>query len=346
MSKYDIGIVGCGLAGSACGYVLQKAGYNVIAYEEHSTIAPEASGNLLALFSPRLRIFYDSISHMYNVGCHELINILKSLHISYGNACGALHVINNEERANKYRKLLTNWHKHDTNIQLLDAEHASRVSNILINNQCIFTTNAGWINPRKLCEKYLEKCTVSLNTKIQHLQEIDADIVILANGINVLEVPELSHLPIYSVRGQITHVNTNYILENLSTNILCNGYISCTQNNAHVIGATFQKWVQDPMISEEDHQFNLSKLYNDLGKDTIGALTIIGGRVGFRCVSEDRIPIIDKVGNLHNKEVYISTGHGSHGSISSIIGAHVINDLIQKISNPFYNILRMDRFKR
>ena len=46
-----------------------------------------------------------------------------------------------------------------------------------------------------------------------------------------------------------------------------------------------------------------------------------------RVATNDRFPVIGAVPN--HKDIYVSTAFGSHGIVSSIMGAHVIADLVR-----------------
>ena len=49
---------------------------------------------------------------------------------------------------------------------------------------------------------------------------------------------------------------------------------------------------------------------------------IIGARVGFRCASKDRVPIIGRVPQANN--LYVSVAHGSHGLTCAVMGAEIL----------------------
>ena len=69
----------------------------------------------------------------------------------------------------------------------------------------------------------------------------------------------------------------------------------------------------------------------------------MGGNVGFRAVTKDRLPLVGAI-----EGIYLNAGHGSRGSTSAPICAEFISDHIDKtptsIDQEVSLALRADRF--
>jgi len=98
-----IAIIGAGLAGTSCAYVLKQYGYNPVIYEASDKIAAGASGNNLGLYNPRFTAQRDEISGFYVPAYAQIIRLgQKAGDVVDYNPTGALHLINKEEKAKRF----------------------------------------------------------------------------------------------------------------------------------------------------------------------------------------------------------------------------------------------------
>ena len=104
-----VAIIGAGLAGCAAGYVLKQAGYEPVIYELGEKVAPAASGNLLGLFNPRLSAELTPEGRFYKAAFEKALDLFPTLEGIDFNPCGALHLITDEKKENRFGKLLQNW---------------------------------------------------------------------------------------------------------------------------------------------------------------------------------------------------------------------------------------------
>lgn len=300
-------IIGAGLAGTACAYVLKRQGFEVEIYEAGNAIAPDASGNPLGLYNPRLsgeRTFYADAFDL-------ALKTFPSLDGIEWNQCGSLHLITTEIREKRFAQAARNW---NLGMRIVDAREASEIAGVSLNHSALWLPQAGTVSPRKLCEAYAQDVKTHFNAKIESLPDIDADVIILANGYGVQKFFDLK---LGQVRGQITQIKANAASKNLKCNLCYGGYLSPEANGAHTLGATFQRWLSHSDIIEEDDADNIAKLKEviDLGK-----FEILDHRAALRTTSKDHFPVIGHI----KDNIYVSAGHGSHGILSSLAGAHII----------------------
>ncbi len=115
----------------------------------------------------------------------------------------------------------------------------------------------------------------------------------------------------------------------LLTHLCYGGYLSPSYQGQHVLGSTFQAWMDSPDIQSADHTYVIDKLHQAT-PPFFTESDIKGGRVSFRTATPDRMPVVGSR-IAHHRTVYISTAHGSHGIITSLFAARMIAQDISQI---------------
>lgn len=314
-----IAIIGAGLAGTACAYVLKQAGLEPVIYEAGGQIAPGASGNALGLYNPRLSAERNAESDFYTAAFALALRTFNQLNSIEWNKCGALHLATDETREKRFRQAVKNWQWLESTMKFVDRVEATRLSGIDSKYDALYLPDSGTVSPKKLCEAYAKDVEVHFNSKVDDLSGLKADVVVLACGMGV---KDFSDIPLQSVRGQITQVSVSPLSEKLKCNLCYGGYISPAVGGSHMVGATFQRWLTDSDLRDEDDQDNLLKL-EKIVPITKG-MKVIESRASLRTTSKDHFPVI---GPLRDN-IYVSTAHGSHGILSSLVGAQLLADMI------------------
>lgn len=324
----SVAIVGGGLAGTACAYVLNAYGFDVVLYEAADHLAAGASGNSTGFYNPRFTAQRDEISNFFAPAYAHIIRVAQQagVEIDY-NPCGALHLINAPEKEKRFAAMVEKWGWHDDHVQMLNQDQASDIAGIKLHQGALYLPDSGSVTPRKLCDFYTKDVDVQLNTYIDDLNNIDADVVILCNAQAVQKFSPLSWLPLEKVRGQVSVIEETSVTKNLKCNVHYGGYMSPSLSGIHMVGATFQKWFDHTKVIEEDHGRNIENLKNSLPVLEGESFNIKSGWAGLRTASKDRFPIIGPVPAKEN--VYVATAFGSHGIVGSIVGAHYLADLIR-----------------
>jgi tRNA 5-methylaminomethyl-2-thiouridine biosynthesis bifunctional protein len=93
----------------------------------------------------------------------------------------------------------------------------------------------------------------------------------------------------------------------------------------HCIGSTFQRWLNHDEIMPQDDTDNLEKMMSNI-TSLKGDYVLSGQRAGVRTTAHDHFPVIGKL----TERVFVSTAHGSHGILSTLMGAHIISNIILK----------------
>ena len=179
---------------------------------------------------------------------------------------------------------------------------------------------------------------------------LTTDCVVVANGARARCFSALEWLPVEAVRGQLTRVAQTERSRRMTCGISANRYVTPAINGYHIVGASYQRDGASTELACADQADNIDRINRllHLGMDPHGRLD---GRVAFRAVSDDRVPVVgcvpDRVGferqyrDIHHGRgsqhypageylpgLYISTGHGSRGLCSCFISGEVIASMI------------------
>lgn len=324
-----IAIIGGGLAGASCAYVLKQYGYEPVIYEAADSLAAGASGNDLGLYNPRFTAQRDEISAFYAPAYAQLIQLAKQAGdlVDY-TPCGALHLLNTNDKRQRFLSMKKKWMWHEDHMQILNAEEASSIAGIEIQEDALYLPDSGSVSPLKLCEYYAQDVEVCFNSNITDINDLKEKAIIICNAHAAQNYKELSWLSMDAVRGQVSNVQATEKTKNLKCNINYGGYLSVSKDGNQSIGSTFEKWIEHDDIMDESHQHNIETLKKFMPQFIEEKFVVENGYAGFRTATNDRFPVVGRV--PETKQVYVSVAFGSHGIVGSIAAAHYIADLIRQ----------------
>jgi tRNA 5-methylaminomethyl-2-thiouridine biosynthesis bifunctional protein len=119
------------------------------------------------------------------------------------------------------------------------------------------------------------------------------------------------------VRGQLTHVPAESI-EAPRVVVLRGGMVLPPVEGLCVVGASYDLEDDDPATREDSHAGNLERLANIIPFNA--KLKNLEGRVAFRSVTPDRLPVVGKIAD----GVYGAFAYGSRGLIWATLAAELI----------------------
>lgn len=318
-----IAIVGGGMAGCALAYVLKKTGLDPVVYEGGPTLASGASGNEAGLYNPRFSAQRTAESDYYSSAFALALQTFKELGEVDWDPCGALHLMNDDKKRKRFGQAVVNWDWDKDHMSLVGMDEASEIAGIDIRHEALYLPQSGSVSPKKLCEAYMRDIDFHVNKKISSVEELEADIVVLANGPAVKDF--YPDLPINAVRGQVTSVKMSEYSRDLRCAVCYGGYFSRASDGVHIVGSTFQRWLDHSEVLDHDDEDNLKKLADGIPGMDMG-LQIVGRRASLRATARDFFPIVGPAPGAEN--VYISAAHGSHGILSTLMAAHLLADMI------------------
>ena len=413
-----VSIIGGGIASACAAYALTKQGIKVTLYCKDNALAQGASSNAIAALYPLLHQQADDISLFYQQAfwrAKTLYTEISQQGFDFPHSwCGLLELAYKEslvKRQKKFNELAT-WPTEL--IHKVDAKQASQIANITLGNGGHFMPNAGWIAPQELVKQVINaakatgrltiKTDVLVNTieQIQPIEnktqkeeaekekthwrlstnkgDIDASVLVVCGGAEIIDLDFIKQLPFTSVQGQITSMKTNSVINPLSTVICHKGYLtpsSSTDQHSgiHCIGATFKKNNTSTIATKEDDEFNLNMLANclpNLAKNINWTeQDISASKARLRCMTPDHIPMVGAMPDVQKhietyphlakdknwkynqptpvvKNLYVMMGFGARGLCSAPLAADILTaDLcgtLYPVSNEMLFNLSPNRF--
>lgn len=318
-----VAIIGGGLAGTACAYMLGLHNIESVIYEAGPGLAPGASGNALGLYNPRFSAQRTAESDYYTAAFALALRHFPALGNVGWSRCGSLHLILDEKKETRFPQTLKNWGWDSDHMRIVNAKEASGVAGVELKHDALYLPDAGVISPEKLCSAYAQQTETQFDQKIISLAALKEDAVILACGMGVKNFEATKDLPLNAVRGQITYVAATEATRALKTNLCYGGYFSPAIDGVHALGATFQRWLDHTALLAADDLENMEGLAA-AAPGLAGDLNIVHSRAALRSCAADHFPVAGAVPGHEN--LYISAGHGSHGVISTLAAAGLIAD--------------------
>ncbi len=336
-----VSIIGGGIASACAALALTKQGIKVTIYCKDNSLAQGASSNAIGALYPLLHQQADDISLFYQQAfwrAKTLYNTIIEDGFSFPHQwCGLLEIAYKEaleKRQQKFNELAT-WPT--KLIHRVDANKASELANIELTHGGLFMPHAGWISPQDAVKQIINAAKATgrlkvenniLVNKIKKIEtgkpnnshqknwtlltnkgEFDACVVVFCGGAEIIDFDWVKQLPFSSVQGQVTNMNTNESISDLSTVICHKGYLTPQHNNMHAIGATFNKDCTRTTATPEEDQFNLNMLSTCLPELTqkIGWDTsdIARSKSRLRCMTPDHMPIVGAMPDIEKHiEIY------------------------------------------
>ncbi|KRH78906.1 tRNA 5-methylaminomethyl-2-thiouridine biosynthesis bifunctional protein MnmC [Ferrovum sp. JA12] len=337
-----VAVIGSGIAGSLMTYQLCQRGMQVSLFEKDEAIANQASGNPAAIVRPVISKDDNVLSRVTRRGFYLTKQLITEIEgaspapIAY--YPGVVHLAKNQEEALAQREALHQLGLPRDYAYFIEGKEL--LSRFHVNQPLggLFFPQAGYVNPKLLCERAIALCTSSvslhLNTAVTHLQKQpghwllfnpkkeclgEFDAVVLAIGAESLE--QTSALGLTTNRGQLSlfcHENIDSTLP-----VMCqDGYLISLPGQQLLSGATYEHELdKTPWLSS--HLQNTQRIASILG-DSPQSVTSLLDRVAFRCVSRDRLPV---TGELEPR-LYCILGNASRGVVWSALNARIIRSLM------------------
>lgn len=368
-------IIGAGVAGCSTARSLAQRGWKVTLVDRNPTIAAEGSGNRQGALYAKLPIEPIPASRFHLAGFLYSSSFLKqnlSERPDIWSPCGLLQLASSEKERLKHRKLSDSGNYPDSIVRFVEQTEASELAGITVNSSGLFFPEAGWATPPLLCDWLTDhpNICVKTSTEIIKLERTDthwkaysqdspvisAAVVVVASAADSASFDQLDSLPVQNIRGQVS-LTRSEINAPLKTVLCCEGYISPAKEGHFCFGATFDLKDEARDIRESGHQHNLDKI-SEISEELGSALrqyhteSGLDGRVGFRCASPDKLPIIgpapvydefikdyaqlsrDAKKNIetppkHYPGLFVNLAHGSKGLISGPISGEIIAVMLE-----------------
>lgn len=183
------------------------------------------------------------------------------------------------------------------------------------------------------CQRYLEGLWKACTSKgallskisIQQLAELsEFDSVVITTGASACSFPELSHLPITQVKGQILEFKWPDHLPPLSYPMTTQAYLIYDRTkNTCLVGSTFERGFKDHLQNPVIALKELSPKFSDFFP-SLNHATLLNCRAGIRASTPGHLPIVENV----RKKYWVLTGMGSRGLLYHAMMAEKLSKLL------------------
>jgi tRNA 5-methylaminomethyl-2-thiouridine biosynthesis bifunctional protein len=317
-----IAVIGAGIAGASAAHALKKRGHEVIVIEAGPAPAQGASGNHAGVFRPLPALDDSRLARLLRAGFllgHRQFSELNDARLGW---TGALHIARDAEHEATQRRIVAEHQLPTEFCRFVERDEANALAGWPVELGGWWFPQAGWINPPSLCRALLADIEVRYGQRIDSIDNIDADEVVIANGIDAPALVPNLKLPIRVGRGLVSHVPEAATppFDIVATRL---GYVTPAVDGIRCAGATMARGDHDPAPRLADHVENLYRLEMLLpgfGKSLDPAQ--LDGRVSFRPMSPDRLPLVGPL--VANEGLWIIDGFGARGLVFSAICAELL----------------------
>ncbi|WP_454783679.1 bifunctional tRNA (5-methylaminomethyl-2-thiouridine)(34)-methyltransferase MnmD/FAD-dependent 5-carboxymethylaminomethyl-2-thiouridine(34) oxidoreductase MnmC [Legionella sp. WA2024007413] len=299
-------IIGAGLAGCFTAYTLNKRGWNVTIIDELNQVGRGGSANQQAVLFPKLSAYRSPLTQflltafLYAARTYQCI--LKQTKLGELNGSLLLSYSEKEEAA---QSSLCSWLEHYPELgSLVDAQRATELAGIPLDKPGLHIPLSGWINSPELCQYLVSAEGISLitNTSVRQLNfdkrwivnDLETEVLILANGHKINSFSETEYLPVKPIRGQMTGITSTEQTGGLKLPVCGEGHVLPAIKGIHQLGATYELKSANPQIKSQDDQSNLAKL-RELAPKVLWSQTVSNHWAGVRASTPDYLPIVGQI---------------------------------------------------
>lgn len=363
-------VVGAGLAGAATVRALAHHGWSTTLVDRHDTPAQAASGNPAGLFHGIVNAHDGPHARFNRAASWAARDVVQQAIQAQGVAGSTAGLLRLESASTNPAAMVSLLHRLGLPadyVQALDATSASAACGIALHQPAWFYPHGGWVHPGGLVSAMLAQagtaCTFLGGREVHRItrdgtrwQVLDtaggviaeSDVLVLANAMDALRLLDQPAWPVQSVRGQLTVAPRPDGLALPTVPIAGGGYVMPDVAGQVVFGATAQAGDTDPAVRMADHTHNLAQLARLLGHHWDGDPETLHGRTAWRCVAEDRLPLIGEVPDFgtalptveqarfvpRRQGLFVFTALGSRGITWSALGGQVLAAAIAGAPSP------------
>ncbi|WP_027799170.1 bifunctional tRNA (5-methylaminomethyl-2-thiouridine)(34)-methyltransferase MnmD/FAD-dependent 5-carboxymethylaminomethyl-2-thiouridine(34) oxidoreductase MnmC [Paraburkholderia dilworthii] len=367
-------VIGAGLAGCAMIERLAARGWRVTSLERHASLAQDASGNPAGVFHPMISRDDSVASRVTRAGFLYALKRWAELerlgHAPSRGAPGLLQIADNDDEARSMSEAIMALGYPPEFVTPVSAADAQKLAGSPLARGGWLFPHGGWIDPASLCaaqcaaagdllerrfgvdvrriERSASQWTV-FDTAGEAL--VRAPVVIVASAHDAARLAGLQHAPTRSIRGQLTLLPPGFA-PSLGLPVIGEGYAIPLPNGVTLTGATYELDDTGTAPRPAGHLENIERVAQMLPAFARFAAhadpAALAGRVAFRCVTSDRMPMIGNVADEalaardaerlrgawpldlpRNEGLFSAFAYGSRGLVWAALGAELIASQIE-----------------
>ncbi|BBU28819.1 tRNA 5-methylaminomethyl-2-thiouridine biosynthesis bifunctional protein MnmC [Burkholderia sp. THE68] len=310
-------VIGAGLAGCAMSSRLAARGWRVTLIDRHALPARDASGNPAGVFHPIVWRDDSVAARLTRAGFLYALRRWQSLedarHDLLRSGAGLLQIADTADDADALAAAIARFAYPSDYVQPITRDDAARLAGIEVARGGWFFPRGGAISPAAVCAAQLADASAHITTRMQtegiriahdgqFWRAFDASgdeiarapVIVLANAHDAARLAGLYGAPTRSVRGQLTVLDAG-ALDALRMPVIGEGYAVPLGAQRTLIGATYDIDNPDRDIRDAGHRENIERVAGMLPGLALTPKTVRAGRVAFRCVTSDRMPMIGQL---------------------------------------------------
>lgn len=319
----EVLIIGGGIASAMTALSLVERGRHVTLLCEDGEPASGASGNRQGALYPLLNGEHDALSRFYSLAFgfarNRLLALAKRHPVAFS-LCGVTQLGYDDKSAAKLAKMSQGPFPPEL-MHPLSAAEVEQVVGLPCDADGVSYPLGGWLCPADLTRAAIREAQASGRLEVVfnaavtriaeeadgwHLESRDgrqwrAPNLVVAAGHQLPALLPFAELPLYPVRGQVSHVPTTAGLSQLKTVLCYDGYLTPAHNGAHCIGASYGRNQTDLAYRADEQDQNRARLQACVPQQRWPAEVDVSGaqaRIGVRCASRDHLPVAGPVARL------------------------------------------------
>lgn len=331
----DVLMIGGGIASAMTALSLVERGRKVTLLCQDDEPAGGASGNRQGALYPLLNGEHDALSRFYSLAfgfARSRLLALAERHPVAFSLCGVTQLGYDDKSAAKLAKMSQGPFPPEL-MHPLSATESEAACGLPSGHTGVSYPLGGWLCPADLTRAAIEEAqasglllveygarVVSIGEQSDGWQVMSHDgrhwqapNLVVAAGHQLPALLPFAELPLYPVRGQVSHIPTSPALGQLKTVLCYDGYLTPAHNAHHCIGASYGRNQTSLEFRADEQAQNRTRLQACLpGQPWPDEVDISGNeaRVGVRCASRDHLPVVGPVARLQGLADHYAGLHG------------------------------------
>jgi len=346
-------VIGAGLAGTSCAQRLAERGWSVQLIERHLAPAQEASGTPAGLMRPVFSLDWNTHSRFTSAAFlyaqrHQVALEEMGCGSIHGEG-GVLQLARDANHFDKQQRIVEQFALPADLVKIVQEREATELAGVPVAGPACWFPRAVWANPASMCQSNLAGSggfvDLQYGREVAGLRRVSgrwevldacaqvlasAPFVILANANTANRLSRASWLPLRPVRGQLSLMRQRPG-RNLRIAVCRDGYITPAIDAMHCLGSSFNEDMPEKELRTEDHLANLRRLEAMLPGFGEGiAPEMLGGRVAFRAMSFDRLPVLGAIPDTQSPDttgqdgLFACLALGSRGMTWAALAAEIV----------------------
>lgn len=336
----EVVIIGGGIASTMTALSLVERGRKVTLLCADGEPATGASGNRQGALYPLLNGEHDALSRFYSLAfgyARQRLLALAERHPIAFELCGVTQLGYDDKSAAKLAKMSQGPFPSEL-MHPLSTLEVEQVVGLPCGHSGVSYPQGGWLCPADFTRAAIKEAQASGLLQVEYHTQVSAIAeqadgwqvesqdgrhwqapnLVVAAGHQLPALLPFAELPLYPVRGQVSHVPTTASLRQLKTVLCYDGYLTPMHNDQHCIGASYGRNQSSLEFRVEEQIQNQVRLQACLPEQTWHAEVDVSGneaRVGVRCASRDHLPVVGPVARLQGlADHYAQLQHDQHNA--------------------------------